>query len=356
MPDAESSEPPPIRLDCERTKMSILGFSRCALTSCVAATLLAGCGGAQPPGAMPQSNAPQERPAAGRNSSHGPANGDQLWADGCVSRPFTGICTFSYPAGKYLGWLEDYSGGAPYNMCADRLGHVFVISGDGSGFSVLVYDQDGRGPRVLRDRPNTWPSGCAVDPKTEDLAVANTAQEKRSGNVVIFSHARGTPKTYRAPNLFDYAFCGYDDAGNLYVDGTNKSGAFELDERAVGSEHFGSIALDRTIRKAGPIQWDGHHLAVGYGDKYGAAVLRVDITGSEGNVMGVTRLRGPGQAHTRLGPFWIAGRTIIASYGDVHGNPIGFWKYPEGGEPFRIIRHGSNEVSQRAVTVSVAAR
>ena len=276
MPDAESSEPPPIRLDCERTKMSILGFSRCALTSCVAATLLAGCGGAQPPGAMPQSNAPQERPAAGRNSSHGPANGDQLWADGCVSRPFTGICTFSYPAGKYLGWLEDYSGGAPYNMCADRLGHVFVISGDGSGFSVLVYDQDGRGPRVLRDRPNTWPSGCAVDPKTEDLAVANTAQEKRSGNVVIFSHARGTPKTYRAPNLFDYAFCGYDDAGNLYVDGTNKSGAFELDERAVGSEHFGSIALDRTIRKAGPIQWDGHHLAVGYGDKYGAAVLRVE--------------------------------------------------------------------------------
>ena len=82
-------------------------------------------------------------------------------------------------------------------------------------------------------------------------------RKKRSGNVVIFSHARGTPKTYRAPNLFDYAFCGYDDAGNLYVDGTNKSGAFELDERAVGSEHFGSIALDRTIRKAGPIQWDG---------------------------------------------------------------------------------------------------
>ena len=128
------------------------------------------------------------------------------------------------------------------------------------------------------------------------------------------------------------------------------------DKRAAGSEHFDSISLDRTIRKVGPVQWDGRHLAIGYGDNYDAAVLRVNITGSEGNVMGVTRLRGPGQAHARLGPFWIAHRTIIASYGDVHGNPIGFWKYPEGGEPFRIIRHGSHEVSQRAVTVSVAPR
>ena len=40
--------------------MSILGFGRHALTSCVAAAMLAGCGGSQPPvgtpGAMLQSH------------------------------------------------------------------------------------------------------------------------------------------------------------------------------------------------------------------------------------------------------------------------------------------------------------
>src|SRR5580704_12287809 len=99
-------------------------FTRHALLSCAAAVLLASCGGSQPPigapGALPQGNARQEHIAGGTYSSRGSSNGDQLWADGCVSRPFTGIRTFSYPAGKYLGWLEDYSGGAPYNMCADR--------------------------------------------------------------------------------------------------------------------------------------------------------------------------------------------------------------------------------------------
>src|SRR5271165_2027285 len=102
--------------------MKIFPVSRYATSLCVAA-LLAGCGGSEPPistpGVMPQSDVSELRENADSYSMLRSTSGDRLWTNNCAFRPFTGICIFSYPAGKYLGWIEDYADGVPDDMCAD---------------------------------------------------------------------------------------------------------------------------------------------------------------------------------------------------------------------------------------------
>lgn len=282
------------------------------------------------------------------------ANTAWLWANSaCGYRPFDGACIYSYPAGKYLEWVEFYDGGGPMgNLCADHHGRIYSIeSSDSSGFWILVYGGDGSGPRVIDDRPNAAPNACAVDPKTGDLAVANLARGKTIGNVAVFFRAQGEPKVYFAPHLFNYANCTYDDSGDLYVDGTDRSGAFRLVEHVAGMKGFKRITLDKSVRTAGTLQWDGNDLAIA--DERGTSILRVSIEGNTGHVLGVTLLRGPGGSAVRIGPFWLEGATIVASYGDRAGYPIGYWKYPQGGEPFKLIRHGENEYAgPRAVAIA----
>ncbi|HEY2475620.1 MAG TPA: hypothetical protein VGI19_12590 [Candidatus Cybelea sp.] len=330
---------------------------------CVAVALLAGC--AAPPfalrqaqGDVAQGRLAQDRLAQVDGSQQISTSGDRLWTNGaCQFRPFSGLCIFSYPRGRYITWLEFYGGGGPaYDLCADKHGHVFVLEGgaDSGGFGILVYGTDGRGFRVLNDQENRWAGGCAADAKTGDLAVANVAQSGQRGNLVIFSQARGLPKPYTISNLFSYDYCAYDASGDLFVDGTDKDGTFVLDERVAGERNFTAVTLDRRVRVAGPVQWDGRNLALGYADDQGASIYRVNVRGSEGRVIATTRLLGPGSTHVSVGPFWIQGDRIVASYfKDAHSYPIGVWKYPDGGQLMRTIHRGGNAHGQRTVTVGV---
>ena len=60
------------------------------------------------------------------------------------------------------------------------------------------------------------------------------------GSVAIYKDAKGKPKAYyTAPFIFTMAFCSYDKAGNLFVDGgTSGSGAFAFGEIPKGSPSF----------------------------------------------------------------------------------------------------------------------
>jgi hypothetical protein len=279
-----------------------------------------------------------------------------LWANaGCGRRPFTGICILAYPSGTYIGWIEYYAGAAAYDMCSDSHGHVFVLEGgSGSSFLILKYGQDGSGPQVLDDVRGSWAGGCATDPTTGNLAVANTGLDKTPANLAVFVHARGSPKVYRASNLVSYAFCGYDDAGNLYVDGIGKDGEFRLDELAAGTSKFVSVTLNKKIVRAGPVEWDGKRLALGYGDSDGVVIYEVSLTGSDGKIVGSTHLFGPKHTRVTAGLFSLQGGVLVASYGTRRGIPVGLWKYPAGGEPIRTLRRGDKVFEKRTVTVSLA--
>jgi hypothetical protein len=61
------------------------------------------------------------------------------------------------------------------------------------------------------------PSSCAIDPTTGDLAVTSTHE-----HVAIYKAAKGAPKLFTDFSFHDILSYGYDDKGNLYVDGVNK--------------------------------------------------------------------------------------------------------------------------------------
>ena len=103
--------------------MRVLGFSRYALTSCVAAAMLTGCGGSQPPigapGAMPQTSAIATRSERGKSwMLPGASSGDLIYATGGCG----GTCVISYPDMKLVGDLPD-SGVA---ICSDAQGNIFL--------------------------------------------------------------------------------------------------------------------------------------------------------------------------------------------------------------------------------------
>ena len=70
-----------------------------------------------------------------------------------------------------------------------KKGNVFVANTNAD--DVLEYPHGGTKPsETLQDLPNYYPSSCAVDPVSGDLAVTNQAISG-TGNVVIFRHATG---------------------------------------------------------------------------------------------------------------------------------------------------------------------
>ncbi len=312
----------------------------------VAVALLTGCGGSSSPGSVPAT--------AIATTSGSSSNGDVLWvSSACGVKIITGICQFSYPSLEYTDWLEYYYG--VYGMCADRRGHVFMVGLDSaSDVAIMEFSQGGSVPFKVLGIGNNEPSGgCGVEGTSEDLAVADSATGTTPGGVSVYSHARGNPIDYRVANLFNARFCGYDALGDLFVDGHDRKGAIHLDERVKGSHDFTSITLDKKLGAPGPIEWDGQHLAVGYGDGNGSMIYRVAVSGSDGKVVGITHLIDPKPLFKKIGPFWIEGNTVVATYAAPDGFMLGVWKYPQGGLPIKFTRKGGVKVySTRYLTIS----
>ena len=111
-----------------------------------------------------------------------------------------------------------------------------------------------------------YPFGCAVDPKTENVAVANYASTLKlgPGSVSIFDGGKGVPHSYQDSAFNAYFFCGYDNKSDLFVDGADY-GSYHtlLAEIPAGKSTFTNIAPDQTIGYPGGVQWDGTYLTVG---------------------------------------------------------------------------------------------
>lgn len=232
---------------------------------------------------------------------------------------------YSYPAGALQGTLAGFS--EPWGLCVDAAGKVFVT--DLTAMRIFEFPHGASKPSAILKDPGEEPGGCAVDPTTGNLAVANVSTPySGAGNLAIYQHARGKPKTYQDTAILYYQFCGYDGRGNLYVDGT-KAGALQLAELPSGHSSLANIKLDQGIRFAGAVQWAGTSLAIG--DYESNAIYRFRITGGLGTKIGETHLLG---ASFPIG-FWIAGSTVIAPNDD--GANVMYWKYPAGGSHIKRI-------------------
>ncbi|MFY9632862.1 MAG: hypothetical protein WAJ94_14775 [Candidatus Cybelea sp.] len=318
--------------------MKRLQFNRYALPACVAAALVAGCANQQSAG-TPSTVSPSAALAA--RSAQGSwmkpsAKGQSLvYVSSVLSND---VYVYSYSTQQLVGTLTGFT--TPYGLCSDKKGNVWIVN---DGASQLVeYAHGGTSPLATLSDSGEYPEGCAVDPTTGNLAVTNFYSQSGGGSVAIYAGAKGTATLYTDPSIAQYRFCGYDNEGNLFVDGATGSSTFAFAELPKGSGTFSDITLNRSVEWPGGVQWDGKYVAVG--DTDAGVIYRAQPSGS---VKATTDLSGS----SYVNQFWIVAParrkhhkdTVLAASQD--GGEFAYYNYPAGGgatitvdvsEPFGI--------------------
>jgi len=303
--------------------MKGLDLGRYALCSCAAIALLAGCGGSQPPigaaGAV-QRNA-NERPHD-RNATRSAL---LYVSDPAAHKVFM----YSYPQLQLKGTITGIS--TPQGLCIDpATQNVWVVTSYTQG-QIIEFKHGGMHPiRDLNLGGGANIYGCAVSPKTGDLAVTSRNQGSFPGALYVFEKARGKPKSYGAPGPKMYwpYFVAYDSSGNAFVDGYGGQYALQVAE------------LEPTARKLhivtptglggyspGGVQYNDTNLAIG--NAKSAVIYQI----TDGEVTGKTTL----EDACRVWQFFIDGNRVIAPNACKHGGRVSIYDYPAGETPLKTL-------------------
>jgi len=251
------------------------------------------------------------------------AQGENLvYVTGLSNSSYAVVYVYSFPAGKLVGQISRAISG----LCADAQGDVFMTQSWYSASRILEYKHGGTKPIAALQDPYKAAVGCAVDPKTGDLAVANYY----GSTVLVYPHGRGKPTTYLL--WFGPYYAAYDDSGHLFVyDGI-------LAELG-GNGKFYQIKYPRHASTPMGIQWDGEYLALGEGTNvynYGE-IERFTISGHNGVWHDTVSLDDYADG------FFIDGSKVLVT----NANGIDVFNYPQGGEP--IQKFGTIEATGQIV-------
>jgi hypothetical protein len=335
--------------------MKILDFKRCAFIGCAVLALLAGC--APLPLSLSQGNAASNARVRTQKASPG---GALIY----TAPDFTTyeVNIFTYPAGKLV--TDFKPPGAPGGLCSDTRGNVFMTdfeTGSVDVGNVYEYAHGATSPSATLEDDNYYPTGCSVDPKTGDLAVANeyNYENKESGgpgNLAIYTDAQGNPTYYDSPCGMNYPYgAAYDGQGNLFILG-NPYTDYVLCELPQGSSTFTTITLSG-VPEAHALQWDGKYMAFLAGPQGQAKgsdpkVYRVTFSGSAGTVVGTTTFK---DLLSRAGDgFAIEGKSVLMPAGREKSWRLGVWSYPAGGDATKLIK--TPEKYDRPLSVTVSAK
>jgi hypothetical protein len=327
--------------------MRSLNVGTYAVTSCVAAASLAGCGGlpldSAQAAATPQSRAIARVDRRGSWMSPNARRGDLLYITDAKSAE---VFVYSLRDLKLSGTLAGFS--YPAGECSDSRGNVWITDAS----RIVEYAHGGTTPISILSDPNTYAANCSVDPSSGNLAVTNLfTVGSGQGSVAVYKDATGSPALYQDSGMYYVYFCGYSNIGNLYVDGMSSAGAFMFAELPKGNSTFTNITLDAPITFPGSVQWDGHHMTTTPQAPTHNAIYRLKIAGSTGSVIGKTHLEPSSCAPAQT---WIAGAVVAASCLDLSGgSTIDVWRYPDGGRP---AESGFGSSEPAGTTISRAPR
>lgn len=300
--------------------------NRALLTCAAAASILAACAQSSFAPGMPGST------SLARGAFGAPAKAQSLLY--VADQGTNSVDVYPYPKGNLLQTLTGFA--SVSSLCADKAGDVFVVDENGP---VDMYAHGGSAP--IRQLTTTGaPDGCAVDPVTGNLAVTNQSSYLY-GTIAIYPKAKGKGKQYFNDQVDATFYCAYDDKGNLFIDGWNRSAEPIFLELPKGKSGFKVMKLTKNLQTPSGVQWDGKYIAVG--DKGAGLVYR---TAENGKVAQTVKLNGAPD----VDQFWIQGTTLIAP-NDQGGGPVGFYSYPNGGKPTHTLRGPLEPIG---VAVSVA--
>ena len=308
---------------------------RIAVLAVVMTLALVGCGVTQavvPPGGM-STHLGASRMAAGLK------NQDLLY----VSNGNGLVSVYRYQRHNLVGVLTDFID--PMGECVDGAGDVYITD-----YEAQTIDEYAHGKtKQLRAIADSYkPYGCAVDPKTGNLAVANfgetyaagrRAASQDDGNLAVYIHAEGQP-VYYGSEFQHFSACAYDKYGDLLaasIDGYSGNYSGEFDYMAAKSKNFAEITLPGPRPswywgESPAIGWDGKYWLV---DSHGLFRYSINI---QAQYIDTVSLSNEGN----LGPVWLYRKTANSSATEVVGTSdessgsgyVTYWNYPAGGSPF----------------------
>jgi hypothetical protein len=333
--------------------MKSLDLGRYVLAGLAFAAMLAGCGGSQPP-----VEAPGATPQSVRIATHADRSGSWMLPEGTIEdliyvsarRPQRGVVVLSYPKLQKVGQLQSVGG---YGLCADSSGNVFIPSYNNGTAAIYEYAHGGTSPVAELNEPSSsFPVGCAIDPTTGNLAVTNDggSSARCTGPIDIFPAAQAPPTVVCTNGVFDQSlvgYCGYDDIGDLFVDGEYGNFKFAFAELHGGSSALEPVALRQRFRRAEQVQWDGKHMTIEEG--VFPKIYELKITGTTAKVVATTSFTLPHNAAQS----WIQRQKVFLAFGTLGGaSKVGFWKYPAGGDPMGYKTKVAHELA--GITLSIA--
>jgi hypothetical protein len=312
-------------------------LNRHALSVSAVAAFLAGCGGSQPsigvPGAVTQSLAIATHAERGGSWTLPEAkSGDLLYA---TSADYNQVYVLSYPQLAFVGRLTGFD--FPVDVCPDTDGDVWIV--DYRSAEVVEYANGGTTP-IATLSTQDFPTGCAVDPSTGNLAVLENQNE-----ISIFPNAQNPPTTYTASSFSYLQFGTYDDRGNFFSVGF-VGGLFsaenELAELPKAGNGIVAVPFNQEV-DGNVVQWDGKHLAVGAGQFHGQPlkIYQVSVSDGSANLVGTLQLKVNGKREAGQ-QFWVQGHRLIL------GPKI--WRYPHGGAPVNDFENVAHDIWSDAVS------
>lgn len=316
-------------------------LSRFAVSACVAAIMLAGCGGPSV-----QAGTPRITPSS--QSPQGKLRNETLLY---VSNAAGDVTVYRYWHHTFLTQLTGLK--APKGECVDTIGNVFIT--DSGLEKIREYAHGGAKAIHILDDSGYEPYGCSVDPKTGNLAVANDrASNGGAGGIVIYKHASGSGQFYGPiKGLSNPVALGYDDRGNLlmvslYEESSYEYASFGLlpkDGQSFIPVELYQVSYGSPFENVRSVQWDGEYWAVANN----GSILRYSIERT-GHVTyeGAIALSGGGYDNQ----LWITnfpdGSQIVGAVS--YSNDVAYWHYPAGGGSIATITEFLND--PYGVTVS----
>lgn len=303
-------------------------FHGAVLASALSVSVITGCTGTgiQPPAVTQNAEIRPDR--AGSWMAPEAKGEDLLYASSSNI-----VTIYAYPTDKVVGKLTGF--GSAQGLCSDKNGNVWVT--DSRSSQISEYPHAGTKPIAILSDQNE-PVGCAVDPNSGNLAIANY-----DDNVFIYPQASGTPTEYIDRDFYTMQFCIYDASGNLYINGYRgthqgfepagmlwlSSGGTRLQRfKLEGRRHHG-------VPSSGGLQWDGKNVVIGYGGTHNNVVYRVSDSGPIAKVVKKISLTAESGFIPGDNPLIVYKGNLIGMY-DVNSTQyIAWWRYPEGGTPVK---------------------
>jgi hypothetical protein len=305
-------------------------FSKVSLASAVSlAALLSACNAQSQLRPATASEASSQRYGfeAGKGSIRPPNDPYYLYVSDKTNNV---VDVFAYPSGTPVGGLTGFN--SPQGLCANSSGDVFVTN---TGTSQIYVFPPGSGTQLATVNDyGELPMGCAVAPNGE-LAVTNLSPVGGgSGSVSLYNGSLQGPTIITSSAFESMYFDGFDNQNNLFIDGTNSSGGFQLGKLPAGSGTIQPITVTgATIGSPGGVQYTLSKVNVG--DQTGHVVYRMSEAGV---VSGSTQLTGAVNC--------VQGTILKVAYicPDSGTTDTEFFKYPAGGSATKTLTGFSDPI------------